>query len=126
MMMMPPQSPRARLPAGWSLVMTTGWSAVPSTFSLPPCETIRVPVLQLSPITHIDKVSAPLLLIQGANDPRVPVGEAIQMHAALEKRGAATKMIVFPDEGHGAQKRENKVLEIGHTLAWFELHLKRR
>jgi dipeptidyl aminopeptidase/acylaminoacyl peptidase len=81
-------------------------------------------LLQLSPITYIDKVNAPLLLIQGASDPRVPVGEAIQMHAALEKRGATTKMIVFPDEGHGTQKRENKVLEIGHTLDWFEVHLK--
>ena len=79
---------------------------------------------ELSPITYIEKVSAPLLLIQGASDPRVPVGEALQMHQALEKRGATTKMIVFPDEGHGAQKRENKVLEIGHTLDWFEVHLK--
>ncbi len=81
-------------------------------------------LIELSPITHIDKVNAPLLLIQGASDPRVPVGEAIQMHAALEKKGATTKMIVFPDEGHGTQKRENKVLEIGHTLDWFETHLK--
>lgn len=84
-------------------------------------------LLELSPITHIDKVNAPLLLIQGASDPRVPIGEAIQMHAALEKRGKAIgftpRMIVFPDEGHGAQKRENKVLEIGHTLDFFEVHL---
>ncbi len=79
---------------------------------------------ELSPITYIDKVNAPLLLIQGASDPRVPIGEAIQMHAALEKKGATTKMIVFPDEGHGTQKRENKVLEIGHTLDWFDVHLK--
>lgn len=84
----------------------------------------KAALLELSPITHIDKVKAPLLLIQGASDPRVPVGEAIQMHEALTKRGATTKMIVFPDEGHGAQKRENKVLEIGHTLDWFEVHLK--
>lgn len=84
----------------------------------------REALLQLSPITHIDKVNAPLLLIQGASDPRVPVGEAIQMHDALQKKGATTKMIVFPDEGHGTQKRENKVLEIGHTLDWFEVHLK--
>ena len=81
-------------------------------------------LLLLSPITHIDMVNAPLLLILGACDPRVPVGEAIQMHGALEKKGATTKMIVFPDEGHGTQKRENKVLEIGHTLDWFEVHLK--
>jgi dipeptidyl aminopeptidase/acylaminoacyl peptidase len=79
---------------------------------------------ELSPITFIDRVNAPLLLIQGASDPRVPIGEALQMHEALEKHGAKTKMIVFPDEGHGAQKRENKVLEIGHTLDWFEVNLK--
>ena len=85
----------------------------------------RDALVALSPITHIDKVGAPLLLIQGASDPRVPVGEAIQMHEALTARGATTNMIVFPDEGHGAQKRENKVLEIGHTLHWFETHLKR-
>ena len=71
--------------------------------------------------THIQKLKAPLLLIQGASDPRVPVGEAIQMHDALEKRGVPTKMMVFPDEGHGTQKRENKVLEIGHPLAFFEM-----
>ena len=79
---------------------------------------------KLSPITYIDKVRAPLLLIQGANDPRVPVGEEIQMQSALEKRGAATKLIIFPDEGHGAQKRANKVLQAGHTIDFFERHLK--
>jgi len=83
----------------------------------------REALVELSPITHIDKLSAPLLLIQGANDPRVPVGEAIQMHDALEKRGKTTKMVVFPDEGHGTQKRENKVLEIGYTLDWLRTHL---
>jgi dipeptidyl aminopeptidase/acylaminoacyl peptidase len=87
-------------------------------------ETDRAALLELSPITHIDKLAAPLLLVQGASDPRVPLGEALQMHAALERRGVTTKMIVFPDEGHGAQKRENQVLEIGHTLAFFEEHLK--
>ena len=83
-------------------------------------------LVELSPITHVEKVKAPVLLIQGATDPRVPIGEAIQMHAALEKRGQAAKMIVFPDEGHGAQKRENKVLEIGHALDFFQTHLKRK
>lgn len=81
-------------------------------------------LLELSPITHIDKLSAPLLLIQGATDPRVPVGEAIQMFEAIQRRGLPTKLVIFPDEGHGTQKRENKVLEIGHTLAFFDEHLK--
>ena len=84
----------------------------------------RAALLELSPITYIGKLSAPLLLIQGASDPRVPVGEAIQMHDALEKRGVASRLMVFADEGHGTQKRENKVLEIGHTLSFFETHLK--
>src|SRR5205085_991287 len=44
----------------------------------------KAALLDLSPITHIDKVNAPLMLIQGASDPRVPIGEALQMHAALE------------------------------------------
>ncbi|MET0591924.1 MAG: prolyl oligopeptidase family serine peptidase [Polyangiaceae bacterium] len=81
-------------------------------------------LVKLSPITYIDKVKAPLLLIQGANDPRVPVGEAIQMHEALEKRGVKSPLIIFPDEGHGAQKRENKVLQIGHSIDFFEKNLK--
>jgi dipeptidyl aminopeptidase/acylaminoacyl peptidase len=81
-------------------------------------------LVKLSPITYIDKVNAPLLLIQGANDPRVPVGEAIQMHDALEKRGVKNPLIIFPDEGHGAQKRENKVLQIGYAIDFFERNLK--
>lgn len=86
----------------------------------------RAALLELSPITHIEKLNAPLLLIQGASDPRVPVGEAVQMHDALEKRNVPTKLVVFADEGHGAQKRENKVLEIGHTLAFFREHLAKK
>jgi dipeptidyl aminopeptidase/acylaminoacyl peptidase len=81
-------------------------------------------LVKLSPITYIDKVKGPLLLIQGANDPRVPVGEAIQFHEALEKRGVKSPLIIFPDEGHGAQKRENKVLQSGNALDFFEKHLK--
>ena len=53
----------------------------------------------------------------------MPIGEAIQMFNALEKKGLA-KMIVFPDEGHGVQKRENNVVLLGHAIAFFEQHLK--
>ena len=83
-------------------------------------------LVKLSPITYIDRLRAPLLLIQGANDPRVPVGEAVQMHNALEKRGAKSQLIIFPDEGHGAQKRENKVLQTGYAIEFFEKHLKEK
>ncbi len=85
----------------------------------------RDALVKLSPITYIDKVRAPLLIVQGATDPRVPVGEAIQFHDALEARKVPNRLILFPDEGHGSQRRENRVLEIGHVLQFFESHLKR-
>ena len=44
-------------------------------------------LVEVSPITHVDAIRAPLLLIHGANDPRVPLGEAEQIHAALRGRG---------------------------------------
>lgn len=84
----------------------------------------RAALTQLSPITHVDKVKAPLMILQGATDPRVPVGEALQFHEALVKKNVPTELIVFPDEGHGFQKRPNQVLAIGHTLRFFKQHLK--
>ena len=78
---------------------------------------------QLSPVTYLDQIKDPLLIIQGANDPRVPAGEALQMFEAARKHGQA-ELILFADEGHGAGKRENRVFEIGHTLRFFERYLK--
>ncbi len=79
---------------------------------------------KLSPITHVAKLKAPLLSIQGVNDPRVPVGEAMQFYKEAERRKIPGGLILFPDEGHGVAKRANQVLAIGHTLAFFEKHLK--
>jgi dipeptidyl aminopeptidase/acylaminoacyl peptidase len=78
---------------------------------------------RLSPITYIDRVKAPLLIIQGANDPRVPVSEALQMQTALDRRRVGSQLILFGDEGHGSAKRDNRVLEAGHTLRFFLEHL---
>ena len=78
---------------------------------------------RLSPITYIDRVKGPLLIIQGANDPRVPVSEALQMKTALDDRRTRAQLILFPDEGHGSQKRDNRVQEVGHTLQFFSEHL---
>jgi dipeptidyl aminopeptidase/acylaminoacyl peptidase len=64
-----------------------------------------------------------MILIQGANDPRVPVGEAVQIYDALEAKKLPSELIIFADEGHGAQKRENQVLMLGHMLRFFQEHL---
>ena len=79
---------------------------------------------KLSPIHYIDRMKAPLLIFQGVNDPRVPVGEALQIHGALDAHKIDNRLILFPDEGHGASKRSNIVLTLGHTLAFFERQLK--
>lgn len=83
----------------------------------------REALIELSPITHIEKIRSPLLLIQGATDPRVPVGEALQMYEAVKERGVKTDLIIFPDEGHGMRLRANQVLALGHSIGWFDAHL---
>lgn len=79
---------------------------------------------KLSPIHYVDRVKAPLLVFQGVNDPRVPVGEALQLHDAMVQRNVLGGLILFPDEGHGAQKRANIVLTLGHTIEFFTAYLK--
>ncbi|MEJ7603745.1 MAG: prolyl oligopeptidase family serine peptidase [Kofleriaceae bacterium] len=80
-------------------------------------------LVKLSPITHVGKIKAPLLSIQGVNDPRVPVGEAVQIYKELERRRIPGGLILFADEGHGSAKRDNQALTAGHTIAFFEKHL---
>lgn len=79
---------------------------------------------QLSPTTYLNQVKSPLMIIQGASDPRVPVGEAVQMRNALQSKGITAPLIIFEDEGHGSGKRDNRVLELGHTIKFFQEHLK--
>ncbi|MBK5296119.1 MAG: S9 family peptidase [Vicinamibacteria bacterium] len=78
---------------------------------------------KLSPTTYLDRVKAPLLIIQGVDDPRVPAGEAIQIQEALEARGVPSKLILLEGEGHGAARRGGQVLMIGHMLRFLEGHL---
>jgi dipeptidyl aminopeptidase/acylaminoacyl peptidase len=64
---------------------------------------------ELSPINRLDAMRAPLFLVHGVNDPRVPVGEAQQIHAALQGKGIRTEMAIYPDEGHGLAKLKNRL-----------------
>ncbi len=74
---------------------------------------------QISPIRHVDRIAAPLFVVHGANDPRVPVGEAEQIVAALRSRNVPVEYMRFEDEGHGLIKRANRLLAypaIAHFL----------
>ncbi len=78
---------------------------------------------KLSPISYLDRLNRPLQILHGANDPRVPAGEAVQIHDALAKRGVESELILFADEGHGVHKRANRALSQGHVLRFFRRHL---
>jgi dipeptidyl aminopeptidase/acylaminoacyl peptidase len=77
-----------------------------------------------SPITFIRKAKAPLLVLQGENDIRVPKEEAVQIVDILEKTGTVVSAHYYPNEGHGFAKRENQVDAIQRTIAWFDRYLK--
>ncbi|MBV8194710.1 MAG: S9 family peptidase [Candidatus Dormibacteraeota bacterium] len=66
-------------------------------------------LVEASPLTHIDRLRAPLFLIHGANDPRVPVSEARQVHRVLEEKGIRSELLVYDDEGHGLSKLRNRL-----------------
>ena len=64
-------------------------------------------LIERSPITHVDEIRCPMLVIQGANDTRVPQEESDQIVARLRSLGRRVEYVVFPDEGHGFTKRAN-------------------
>ena len=68
---------------------------------------MRAYLEKIAPIKHVQKMTKPLLVAQGANDPRVPLSESDQIVAALEGRGVPVWYLVGKDEGHGFSKKTN-------------------
>jgi dipeptidyl aminopeptidase/acylaminoacyl peptidase len=64
---------------------------------------------EISPLTHAERISAPLFIIHGANDPRVPLSETRQIEASLVARGFECPVLVYEDEGHGLAKLRNRL-----------------
>lgn len=84
-----------------------------------------VMLAEVSPVLHADKIKVPLLVAQGANDPRVNKAESDQMVEALRKRGVTVEYIVKENEGHGFYNQENKMDFYGAMEKFFEQHLRR-
>ncbi|MEO8828233.1 S9 family peptidase [Lapillicoccus sp.] len=76
-----------------------------------------------SPITYLGQMRAPLFVIHGANDPRVPLSEAEQMAAALTAKGVPCELRVYGDEGHGLAKRENRLDAYPAAIHFLRRHL---
>jgi len=80
-------------------------------------------LVERSPLTYVDNIRAPLLVIQGANDPRVVKTESDQIVERLRELGRTVEYLVFEDEGHGFTKRRNELRAFRATVEWFEQQL---
>jgi dienelactone hydrolase len=89
----------------------------------PDTEEGRAQLERQSPINHVDKIQRPLLVIHGANDPRVKQAEADQIVVAMRERDLDVEYIVAPDEGHGFRVRENRLAMFARTEAFLANHL---
>ncbi|MCS4224623.1 S9 family peptidase [Sphingobacterium sp. BIGb0165] len=79
---------------------------------------------EVSPIFHVDKIKAPLFVVQGANDPRVKIAESDQIVKALRDKGVDVPYMVKYDEGHGFYKEENSIEFYKAMMGFFSKHLK--
>jgi dipeptidyl aminopeptidase/acylaminoacyl peptidase len=79
---------------------------------------------KISPINHVDKIKCPMMIIHGAQDPRVPVGESEQIVAALKKRGVPVEYLRYEDEGHGLARLKNRLDAYPKMVDFLDKHLK--
>ena len=79
----------------------------------------------ISPIHRVDRIKAPLFVIHGANDPRVPVSEAEQIVTSLRQRGMPVEYLRFEDEGHGLIRLPNRIRAYTRVVAWLDEQLGR-
>ena len=78
---------------------------------------------KISPLFHIDNIKAPLLIGQGANDPRVKQAEADQIAFSMQEKGIPVEYVLYPDEGHGWARPENRIDFNGRAELFLAKHL---
>ncbi len=79
---------------------------------------------KISPLLHADKIKKPLIVLQGANDPRVLKVESDEIVAAVRKNGVPVEYVIFDDEGHGFTKKKNRLKGWQAILNFLDTHLK--
>jgi len=84
---------------------------------------MRAHLHKISPLNNVEKIRVPMFVVQGNNDPRVPVTEAEQMVAALRDQGSPVWYLNALNEGHGFRKKENRDLFSEATILFLERHL---
>ncbi len=84
---------------------------------------MRAHLEKISPLNNVEKISVPMFVVQGENDPRVPVTEATQMVAALREQGSTVWYMNALNEGHGYRKKENRDIYQQATVLFLQQHL---
>jgi len=79
---------------------------------------------RISPLFHATNIKKPLLVVQGANDPRVLKVESDEIVEAVKKNQVPVEYLVFPDEGHGFEKKQNRIAASEAFLEFLQAHLK--
>ena len=79
---------------------------------------------KISPLFHTDKVTKPLIVLQGSKDPRVLQVESDEIVAGVRKNGVPVEYVLFEDEGHGFVKKENQIKAYSEVLSFLDTHLK--
>jgi dipeptidyl aminopeptidase/acylaminoacyl peptidase len=102
---------------------TEPWMAAISTVEYGDPRTQAEMLRELSPLHKVDRVTAPTIVLHGANDTNVPVVEAEQVVESLKKRGVPVKYVLFPDEGHGWRKTKNRITSTVEIVNWFTRYL---
>jgi dipeptidyl aminopeptidase/acylaminoacyl peptidase len=87
-------------------------------------QTQRDFLIEISPLFHADKITKPLMVLQGKNDPRVILPESDDIVAAVKKNGVPVEYVVFDDEGHGFTKKKNQIEGYGGILKFLDTYLK--
>ncbi|MCY7329365.1 MAG: prolyl oligopeptidase family serine peptidase [Saprospiraceae bacterium] len=82
-------------------------------------------MFHISPLFHASQVKNPVMVLQGANDPRVLHAESDEIVAAMRKNMVPVEYMVFPDEGHGFVKKENERKGYSGVLAFLDKYLQR-
>lgn len=77
-----------------------------------------------SPIAHVKKARTPTLIIHGAADPRVPIGQSHELYTALKWKGVPVEFVIYPREGHGVAERAHQLDFMSRVSGWFEKYLK--
>ncbi|HEY0741296.1 MAG TPA: prolyl oligopeptidase family serine peptidase, partial [Chryseosolibacter sp.] len=78
---------------------------------------------KIAPLNHTDKISKPIFIVQGGNDPRVPFTESIQMKDKIRANGGSVWFLMAKDEGHGFRKKNNVDFQFYATIEFVKQYL---